>query len=379
MLLSILSCLSVLFFTLRMNTSTSFLKYVSLIWLFILALYWFQVDLFVPISAEFDMIFVVFFWSLNISYALFYLFLRNVRLVSFRKLLSLKHFYFLSIMLSAVSILKFFYYFFLYHDFVAFRAAFIDEGLSLYVGISFPLSSAAYFLARQQKDAFYTRIFMFLLISLALISTSKIFIIIAILFVSGFGSSAFKLSIKKFLGILIFGFGLFSLVHIAMGKIAGSNDFPLYQALLFTFSGYLLGGFAVFQLVLDGAYSASPSASIITYLTGNNNLIITLANEDGWIRTGDWVGNVISGFSPWYIVSGAGGVVFIGGLIGAIHGVINAFSRNSLSFRFLRVFSIYPLSFFVFSDTYISASLMWVAFFICSFIISLIKLQKKAL
>lgn len=362
-----------------MNISTSFLKYNSLMWLFILALYWSQEELFVPFSKAFDTTFSIFFWSLTISYVVLYFLLRNIRLVSFKKLISLKQFYLMSLALGMISFLKFIYFFSLYHDFVAFRAAFIDEGLSLHIGISFPLSSAAFFLARQQKDMFYSRVFMFFLIFLALMSTSKIFMIITILFLSGFGLSTFSLSIKNLLGILFFGFGLFSLIHIAMDKIAGTNDFSLFQALIFTFSGYLLGGLAVFQLVLDGAYGVSHSASIITYLLKGDVFFITLANEDGWIKTGDWVGNVISGFSPWYIVSGIGGIVFIGCLIGAIHGTINALSRGSFSFRFLRIFSIYPLSFFVFSDTYVSAWLMWAAFFICSFILSLIRVQEKTL
>lgn len=360
-----------------MKVSDSFYKSISLIWLFILVLYALQYELFTPISSEFDMVFVAFFWSIITSYALVYSVLKKIRPISFKKVLSSRHFYFLSFFFSLISIVKFFYYFLLYHDFVAFRAAFVDEGLSLHIGISFPFCAAAYFLARQQKDAFYMRSFMFVLLFLALISTSKIFIIIAILFLSGFGGSEFKLSTKKLVGILFVGMGLFSLVHIAMDKIAGLGAFPLYQALLFTFSGYLLGGLAVFQLVLDGAYSSAPSDSLINYMMGGGKYIITAANEDGWIRTGVWVGNVVSGFSPWYIVSGVGGIVFIGCVIGVLHATINSFSRRSLAFKYMRIFSFYPLCFFVFSDTYISAMMMWIAFFICSFVLSLTHVHKE--
>lgn len=358
----------------------SFGKYVSSLWLFVLSSYFIFSDELVDFSARFDEVFILFFLSMIFShYSIFY-FIRffNFSMVRFYPCIRLDIVYLISTSLFMVSLLKFLYYYIFFGGMYYFRQGFLSDGLSLHVGISFPFVAAAFFASLKFGTKFSQRIFSLMLIVLGVISLSKIFVVIAIFFISGLFVGRRNLDAKSVLYFLLFSLLLFAALHIAMDKLAANqNSDSLLYSVLFTFFGYLLGGLAAFQLVLDGdASTGLVYKSILSFLTHRpDSVALSGGSDDGWVVTGNWIGNVYSGFSPWFEYFGGYGLAFYGALIGSIHAFLNHLSKKSDSFSFLRVFSFYPLTFVVFSDGYVGAIAMWVAFSLAAFMYSLIAEQ----
>ncbi|MCG5378481.1 O-antigen polymerase, partial [Providencia rettgeri] len=327
-------------------------------------------EIFVNISSELDMTFTIFIYGVAITYLIFYNSLKNLPLVKFKKFLTPNSIYLIAIVFFILSFSKFLYYFISAGGFSSFRAMFIDEKLSLNVGISFPICACALFIAKEEKRKSCIYLFSFLALFLSLISTSKIFIVISLIYISGIYRKEFKFKIRVILFYLILGFLLFSLSHLVLDKLAGGGS--ILYSLYFTFLGYLLGGFAVFQHVLDGLILERYSSFVELIARDKENVFNQL--DSGWIKTGDWLGNVYSGFTPWYNTYGNFGILLLAIFIGIIYSVIYSFAnKKSLPFLYLKAFSIYPITFFVFSDTFFSAKLMWIAFVLCSFIIAFTK------
>ena len=378
--LSLVVCALVFFLNFNKKMYDSFLKTFSMIWLFYIGLYLVSSKNFVPISDEFDTVFLAFFLSSIFFYSiiLFFLKLSKLKGVSFKSVISTNIYYFISFILTFFSIFKFIYYIAIF-GLSDYRQTLLDNDLSISVGLSFPFLMGAYYIAErnnQQKVKIISIIFLFVL---GIISTSKIFIVIMLLYISGFYKKNFSLNWYKITKIFVAGFLIYSLLHVLMGKIAGAtgdNFFGIVDGLIFTFIGYLLGGLAVFQLQLNGQYIPSGYFSNVFNFLINMPVNNSMVEGGDWVYTGSWLGNVKSGFSTWYQFFGIIGMVYLGLLIGFIYAFIFYFSKKSISLNFIKIFSFYPLMFFIFNDTFLGASKIWIVYILVVFILSITNFNK---
>lgn len=378
--LSLVVCALVFFLNFNKKMYDSFLKTFSMIWLFYIGLYLVSSKNFVPISDEFDTVFLAFFLSSIFFYSiiLFFFKLSKLKGVSFKSVISTNIYYFISFILTFFSIFKFIYYIAIF-GLSDYRQTLLDNDLSISVGLSFPFLMGAYYIAEknnQQKVKIISIIFLFVL---GIISTSKIFIVIMLLYISGFYKKNFSLNWYKITKIFVAGFLIYSLLHVLMGKIAGAtgdNFFGIVDGLIFTFIGYLLGGLAVFQLQLNGQYIPSGYFSNVFNFLINMPVNNSMVEGGDWVYTGSWLGNVKSGFSTWYQFFGIIGMVYLGLLIGFIYAFIFYFSKKSISLNFIKIFSFYPLMFFIFNDTFLGASKIWIVYILVVFILSITNFNK---
>lgn len=151
-------------------------------------------------------------------------------------------------------------------------------------------------------------------------------------------------------------------MHIAMEKVAGTDNFPLVVALAYTFLGYFLGGIAAFEMIVSGFFSTGYQYSSLIDILLNLPSVTPVDSESGWVVTGMWFGNVYSGFASWYEYSPEYGVVIYGFIISLVHAFINTHVKDNLAIQYLKGFSLYCLLFIVFYDTYVMSIKLWLAF-----------------
>lgn len=376
-LVPILICLSLLIFLYRKSIYDSFIKMLATIWLLTTAIYFFVEGFFVPLSKNFAQAFCFFFLPLLLFYTIAYLSSAMLKKVSIRPFLSPNILFGVSIFSATYSIFVFFYIFHSIGSMVLFRDAVLNGNISLGVGISFPFAAGSYFYCRLHKLKKKMIFFMIIMFMLAFISSSKMFFIIAMLFLSGLYIENIYFSAKKIIIIFILGFLIFSMLHILMNKIAYVEGDSLLVSLLYTLCGYYYGGFSVFQLCLDGVFSSGKSyQSFVDFLIGNAVQTGRLY-ENGWVETGGWFGNVSSGFTPWYEYLGYYGLSLYGSIIGFVYGVINYGSKLYSGMIFLRVFSIYPIIFIIFNDTFLRAATIWFGFIFVAIMLIFIEPKLK--
>lgn len=372
-LLSLLVVSILFYFNIKKNFFDSFIKTFSFIWMVYLSLYLIYEDRFIKISDKFDLFFLVFFLTSCATYILFYYVfgLNRIKLFKVKPIFPCRFIYIFSSVLFFISTLLFLEMVY-YNGINGIREAILSGDNSIYAGITFPFVVGAYYVANCENNEILKKYFSLMVICLALMSTTKIFLVIALIFLSGFYIK--KISFIKSILLLICGFCLFSLIHIWMDKIAGKTDNSiggLFDGLVFTLVGYLIGGLAVFQLQLDEKFIPFVSYNnIISFVTNKPDEQYIL-NTGTWIRTGDWLGNVQSGFSSWYQFGGSYSSFYLGATIGFIYALIFGLSKNHNSIKFLKIFSFYPIIFFIFNDTIFSAVKMWVAYVIVAIFIAL--------
>lgn len=373
--LSIILCISFFLIFYKGSVLHSFGKFVSFMWLVYLSFYMSVAYRFVELSNIFDVVFIVFFMAMIVSYYFFYYIFSglDINLPSIKPFISRSCFYFFSILFFILSIVKFFYYFLEFGGFYLFRQGFLDEKLSLHIGISFPIVAAAYFYSQLNRDVVYAKFFGVMLVVLGMVSLSKIFVILSLLFVSGFYKPDFKFSMRMIAFYASIGLLLFSCLHIAMDKLAGDAGDSVFFSIIYTLNGYFLGGLAAFQLVLNDQFSTGKIYGDFISFILQKPTNLTQFNDNGWVKTGEWIGNVYSGFTPWFEYGKIYGLLLYGILIGVVHSIVDYFSIKYSSFAFLRIFSFYPLIFIVFTDGYLGALLMWIAFAFSAFMYSAVK------
>lgn len=331
--------------------------FVYAVWYFaIITDYLFVQDIFVPFSSKFDTFFLYFsflfiFLYLIVDSIIYFSGNLRVKKISF---FNYRSYFLFSVFLAFISLFIFIRAFILM-PINGIRETLVSGELSFRVGLSFPFVSSCLFYQNLRKIEKNKKFLVFILFLLAFISTSKQFIVLAFLFSVPWYTKNFKCKVLPFVFIGIFGFLLIFILHAFTGRVAGSGN--LLQKTLYTINGYFLGGIAVFQLFLDGTMQQH-----IT--TGS------------WVKTGKWIGNVYSGFYSFYqnysllILS----VKILG--ISILYAFLNS-RKKSLFLNFLRIYSIYPLLFFIFSDLYLPAIKQWFVFCIAGFCLILIKERKS--
>ena len=331
--------------------SSSFVYVYALWYVLILIDYACMQSVFVPFSKKFDLFFFYFSLLFIVMYLLFDTIITFTGKISFPHIHFFSYHYYrlFSLLVASISIflcLKSF----LTMPVLIVRSKIAASELSFHVGISFPFISSCLFYQNKTGINKHKTLLSIVLFLLAAISSSKQFIVLAFLFTVPWYVRGFKLRLWIIAVLGAFGFLLIMLLHALTGRVAGSGN--LVQKTIYTINGYLLGGIAVFQLFLDG--------TMHSHITSGS-----------WVKTGKWIGNVYSGFYSFYrdynvlwlslkIIS-----------ISALYAFVNV-KRKSLFSQFLRVYSIYPLLFFIFSDLFFPAIAQWSAFAVAGICVSCI-------
>lgn len=373
-IISLLLCFVFFVFRLKSNILSSFLKLISVQWIIVLLLYELSSGFFIPLNDDFYYQFVSFFLSVIFFYVFFYFLFSRIGFVKIKPLINPKFLYFVAVIGFVFSFFRFVYLLYFFGDFYSLRQGILSNNISLYVGYSFPIVAASFFHAKISGRRIKF-LFAFLMLILSVISSSKIFLILSLIFISCVYENNYRLKLKHVFVLVVSGFLLFSIMHLLMKKIAGINEYPLIVALGYTFLGYLLGGIAAFQMIVSDLFSTGVVYSSITDLILNIPSQVHMDSSNGWVRTGNWYGNVHSGFAIWYEFNNQYGVVLYGFIIGIIHALIYSHTKKSVAFQFMKAFSLYSIFFIVFYDTYVMSVKLWIAFFIASIFLSLTKLH----
>jgi hypothetical protein len=179
----------------------------------------------------------------------------------------------------------------------------------------------------------WQKLVILLIVLLAIISTSKIFIVLSFLYIVPWYKKKFKLNLKLIIVLLTLGLVSFIGIHISRGLIDSEDKKDIMDIAVRQINGYCLGGFAAFQAFLD------------------DKMII----NDGWVKTGDWIGNVYSGFYSYFNEKKY--IYFFGRIIvmSLIYSVI--YTSKKIQFDFLKIYAVFPLLFIFFSDMLFSTML----------------------
>jgi len=342
---------------LSLKYKTKSVVFIYAVWFLLIFIdYTFVQNTFVPFSKDFDFFFVSFSLIFIFNYLVFdCLFSFSKIKFAKYKFISYQLYYLFSVYLAFISIFLCIKAFATMPILVV-RSKIAANELSFHVGISFPFISSCLFFQNTNAIKKKKGFLIILLFTLAIISSSKQFIVLAFLFSIPWYTRKFKISLFAFIAIGVLGFLMILILHALTGRVAGTGN--LIQKTIYTINGYLLGGIAVFQLFLDGVMQSN-----IT--TG------------GWVKTGKWIGNVYSGFYNFYQNRN----VFILSIkiisISFLYASLNI-NRKSIFSNFMRIYSIYPLLFFIFADLFFPAISQWIIFSCAGFGLCLIKKGKGA-
>lgn len=334
-----------------------FLKIFSTINLVALILYCSAQEDFLALSEHFDIFFLVYLSTFVASYCLSKWFCKVYRLKGnnyvFFHVSTYRILIFLAIGLSfSIFVFSVFRY-----PFLMLRSMIAERSISFYISISFPMCACYLFYLNSIQKNSQSVVVTIVLFVLALISTSKIFFIIFLLFSIPWYRKGFKLSFKIILVAMLIGFSSFSLLHIITNRVVGGND-SLIKNIIFTMEGYYIGGLAAFQTFLDGTMK--------NYMTSG-----------GWIKTGKWVGNVYSGF--YYLFAEKSYMFFIARCfcVGFLYGIIWANVSKNYFWRVLSIYSVFPVCFIFFSDFFFGGWIQWCCFAAAAFVLNSVKKKKS--
>jgi hypothetical protein len=246
---------------------------------------------------------------------------------------------------------------------IEYRSLFVDYGdapvMSSRIGTSMPLVCGAWLLARLSGRIALAWIFGLLTFMLALLSTSKMFLVLALLFAfPTLGREGLNKKTLVWAGAI--GLALFAVLHTALGKVVG-EDQGLSSAILTTLKTYLLGGIAGAQLLTSGATSIPENVVWKPYadlLPGMYDVPATGILP--WIQAGDWYVNVYTAFAYWLDALGWWSCAVMGLWLGIVYGVLQA-RPDSVPTRYIRLFALFPLLSMFHQDFFFAIG-MWIAF-----------------
>jgi hypothetical protein len=245
------------------------------------------------------------------------------------------------------------------------------------IGISFPLACAAWMLARSNNQRALSGMFAVLALVLAVLSTSKIFILLWLLYsvphIGMQGPRTRTILITAGVGLAAFAF-----MHLVLGKVLGDVSDGIIEGLLLTLKTYLLGGLAGMQLVVSGEAVFPENAmwkALGDLLPGS--IRVPESAILPWIQTGVWHGNAYSAFSYWVDAFGWLSSIGIGLVLGTAYGAVQSAS-SSLAMSYFRTFAIFPLLFLFHQDFFVPSVFMWIAFTLSTVLLWLTKNRKQA-
>jgi len=314
----------------------------------ILIFYVFSQNTFVPFSMKFDKFFSFFVVVLYSSYKIFKCLIDKVHLQVKVKCCLFQYKLYFGVCMTISYILIFRAIFIVMKvGYNGLRNQILNGTFSVHSSIVMALLSSLMYLANIYKQSIKKKVFLAVpIILIAALSTSKMYFVLAILYIVPWYSSNFRVNLNTILFVLFAGFGSFFWLHLVTNRVVG-NEQNLIQSLLFTLKGYFLGGLAAFQIIIDGG-----------------------CMDDGWIWTGKWVGNVYSAFSRLfyeqsYILFGIR-VVCIGFLYAWLS------QKNHIA-KYVKVYSGLPLFMIFFDEMFVSAISQWICFIIAGFFVSILQ------
>jgi hypothetical protein len=354
-IISIFVCLFYILISWQKKYDFSLIRVYSLWNFLIICDYYFSQYLFVNYSDEIDLFFFVYINAFMIFYLLARLICRynnysiKIRLAK----VSSGIFFVISIVLYIISVTLFFSA--LYRmGYTELREKMGSKEISFYIALSYPMCSASLFYININKmHTPYRNIFIWCVITLAIISTSKIFMVLSFLYIIKWYVPGYKIKLLEIVIIIIIGISGFFILHLLTNRIVGTGDNQFHK-LLYTFNGYLLGGFASFNLYLDNK--------------------LEMYTTNGWIYTGTWIGNVIAGFRQIFQEHNYILLAIRSALLGLFYGFL--FANRNKYIKYIKIYSFFPLLFIYFSDFFGSAVLQWITFAIATIALLFIKEPK---
>lgn len=241
------------------------------------------------------------------------------------------------------------------------------------LGISLPLALCCMYLAKNEMKKYKYTFFLLISFILAILSTSKIFLILVVIFAIGFNSVISKRKIATYGFIIIFIFGLSSVI---LGKFSSNPNDGIFSAVIDTFKVYLFSGLAAFDLYTNNNYLLPDNILLYPFrdIIGST---INIPQTDilPWVNSGVWETNVYTGFAPWYQKFGFLSAVIFGVFLGGYYGFWFGFRKN-LAVQFYQTFLFFPLILLFFQEHYILSWKMHVAYIACATMLSFTKVEK---
>jgi hypothetical protein len=337
----------------RKKDFRSVIKLFSIMSLIVLVYYSFFQEDYVPFSKKFDIFYSVFLFLFFIPYLLFlffykyvlkYVFVGGIKPVVKKHpvviLYTWKIYYIICVLFALYSIISFCYLFMITGGVSLLRELISQSEGSMHVGASFPLCCSMLFYMREKEITKGRKFMIVLIIILAIISTSKQFLLLTFLFLVPWYKKGFKLKITLILPIILIGLLGFMLIHILVGHISLSSINTLSEIVLKQFNSYFIGPLASFQLYLDGLWKGATTGM------------------EGWVKAGNYIGNTHTAFKKYYddmnFLSFSFYILAIAYIYSFIH------SKNTLFHNFMKVFAVFPLYMLFFADLMFQS--MWFSF-----------------
>lgn len=324
----------------------------TIVWLFscfclsILALYSFSIKDFVPYALNFDAFFTYFVAVFYLAYCGALAFLHNIRFKT-RQIfcpVPFKMYTNLGVMFSVFQLIRGCVYLWS-HSYSELRISINNGTVSFHSAITVAWMTSVLYLENFRNGKRMVRtVLSLLIVALAILSTSKMFFVVAMLYVVPWYRPNFQLKPKEILFIVSLGLGGFFIYHVFTGRLVGGFTSTITNT-VFTLRGYFLGGLAAFQAFLE-----------------NEHMVM------GWIRTGRWTGNVYSAFYELFREHNY--VLFTIRTI-SISILYALLQRQTTTLRYLKIYALFPLLMIFFDEMFIKAWEQWLCFIIANFFVTI--------
>lgn len=255
----------------------------------------------------------------------------------------------------------------------------VDTGRqSLGIGYAFPIACGGWYVARRSALRRLSWLCGSLVCVIAVLSTSKIFLIIFLLYLIPLWKDLRRLR-TWFLGLAILGLGAFGASHLLLEKLASDVDDGIVSALWNTFRVYLFGGIAALQNYMDGAASLptgmmwKPIGDFVPDLIEVPRSAIL-----PWTDIGEWNTNTYTAFAYWLDAFGLGAGIVMGAVLGAFYGHVFCRLRTGVGSDFYRTFLLFPLLFIFCADFYVPSLFMHVGFAVSGYLVSRLQVNDPA-
>ncbi len=246
--------------------------------------------------------------------------------------------------------------------------------VSVGVGLTFPLACGGWCTARKLGRTRTAWFLGLLVLAVAIISTSKIFLALFLLFLMPWWGSPVRLRRWAIAGALVAGIA-FGLSHVLLDKFSSSPEGRLMGALVDTFQVYLFGGIAGFQQVLAGTATFPEGAMwkpIGDLLPGS--LRVPQSAILPWTTVGEWETNVYSAFAYWFDAFDAASGVVVGAALGLFYGLTFGRERVGCAMEFMRTYLLFPLLFMFHQDFFLPSLLGHIGFLGAALLLDLTEL-----
>ena len=259
-------------------------------------------------------------------------------------------------------------------DLVDLRQMFADETdqASIGVGVSFPLAISAGVLARYRGERLVALAFAAMALLLAVVSTSKIFVLMFALFLVPVHQRIDVLPLRRTLLLGMLLLIAFSLLHVVLGKVEEEQGKGLITSIidiLTTYSLFGLGGFVTFMAGdADFPHNAvwKPIADLLPGLIDVPDRAIL-----PWAKIGQQYGNVYSAFSYWVDGFGLLGTFAFAAMLGFASRRI--FAQRGLGYVIIQRLLLFALTMIFFGDWFLSALSMWVGFIAAAVLVTIVE------